>query len=264
MLLTCLLALLPALALEAPVGWTALAADRAVLHPADPGRGELRELSVPGTSIDPQLLVSAMGDGVRISGREADGTVSLTMADGRVARARAHSEAARVRWFMVIATARAAESLDADALLTSLIPVARPPTLTGPVEVMPAGRDGSLWDAVGAPAPSQATDLWGNPVSDASSTWGLPTRLVGIWASTTGGPWGGRELIFTLDTTGRLRIEDRGAEGSQVTEGTWEATGEQLRVSSYTAEPTVLPYQLDGQTLELTWQGERLALFPRR
>ncbi len=270
MLVSTLIAICAAHALQPPVGWTALGSDRAVMVAQDPGRGEVRELRVDGASIDAQALVTALnqaGEQATLTGQAADGTVTLRLGREVIARARAHPGSASVTWYLVVAHSRHAENLDADALLTAMVPRTLPTHLQGQVEVLPAGRDGSLWDTTPAaePTAAPATDLWGAPVQAAPSAWGQRASLVGIWGGTVGGPWGGgTEYVFTFDATGRLRIEERTADGSQVTEGTWEASGDQLRLSSYTAEPLVLAYSSDGKSLGITWQGQPLTLFPRR
>ncbi len=263
-----LLAVSAALALQPPVGWTAAGPDRAVLIPSDPGRGELRELSLEGQSIEPLLLVTALGQlglQVKQSNRDADGTVNISFASGQLGRARVHTTASRATWYVVIADHDHADALDADALLTALIPRSLPPTLQRSAEVLPAGRDGSLWDPVASetPAPT-STDPWGAPVAAAPSAWSKRKELVGIWGGRVGGPWDGVELIVTLDATGRLRIEERSSAGSEITEGTWSATGEQLRLESYTAAPLALPYRLERDSLHMSWEGQPVALFPRR
>ncbi len=269
MLLTWMLAVSMANALTAPVGWTATGPDRAVMMPSDPGRGEVRELRVTG-GIDPQALISALaqaGEVATMTSQEADGTVGLKLGAGRVARARVHTDGGQATWFLVVASERSADALDADALLTAMIPRPLPTHLQGSVEVLPAGRDGSLWDPVAAdPAqPAAATDLWGAPVASEPSAWGKAPSLVGVWGGSSGGPWGGgQEVVFTFDATGRLRIEERSSDGSTVTEGTWASKDGQLRLSSYTAEPLELPYQLESKVLSLTWNGQPLTLFPRR
>jgi len=270
MLLALMLALYPAHALQPPVGWTAMGPDRAVMMPADPSRGEVRELAVAGDSIDPQGLLDALaqaGETASMTRQEADGTVGLKIGSGMVGRARAHSGTGQVTWYLVVASARSADSLDADALLTALIPRALPTPLQGAVEVLPAGRDGSLWDPVqtAEPVASQGTDLWGAPVAAAPSSWGHSQALVGVWGGTVGGPWGGgQEFVFTFDATGRLRIVEKSADGSQVTEGTWTTSSGTLRIASYTADPFDLPYTVDNKSMALTWQGQPLTLFPRR
>jgi hypothetical protein len=269
MLLVWLIALCPAWALTPPVGWTAMGPDRAVLMASDPGRGEVRELRVQGTSIEPLLLVTALGQQglpVQHSSRAADGTVNIGFSSGQVGRARVHTSPSLVTWYVVVVDRDHTDSLDADALLTAMVPRDLPAPLQGQVEVVPAGRDGSLWDPVGSTEPQAGapTDLWGNPTA-APSAWGQSTALVGIWGGTVGGPWGGgTEYVFTLDANGRLRIEERGADGSKVTEGTWACTAERLRFDSYTAEPVELAYRFEGKALALVYAGQPLTLFPRR
>jgi hypothetical protein len=269
MLLVWLLTLCPAQALTPPVGWTPLGADRAVLMASDPGRGEVRELPVQGSSIEPLLLVTALGQqglAVQHSNRAADGTVNISFRSGQVGRARVHTGASQVTWYVVVVDRDHADNLDADALLAAMIPRDLPTPLQGTPEVMPAGRDGSLWDPVGGAEPQVAatTDPWGTPTT-APSAWGQSPALVGIWGGTIGGPWGGgTEYVFTLDANGRLRIEERSPDGSKVTEGTWAASGDQLRFDSYTADPIELPYRFEGKALALVWNDQPLALFPRR
>ena len=269
MLLAWLLAIYPTWALTPPVGWTAMGPERAVLMASDPGRGEVRELRVQGTSIEPLLLVTALGQQglpVQHSSRQADGTVSIGFSSGQLGKARVHTDADGVTWYLVVVDRDHTDSLDADALLASMIPRELPTPLQGAVEVMPAGRDGSLWDPVGgpAPAPEASTDLWGNPTA-APSAWGQSQALVGIWGGTVGGPWAsGTEYVFTLDSNGRLRIEERGPEGSKITEGTWSSKGDMLRFESYTADPIELAYRFEGKALALVWNDQPLALFPRR
>lgn len=270
MLLTWMLALCTANALQPPVGWTALGPDRAVMVPADPGRGEVRELRISGGSLDPAALVSALtqaGEVATLTTQEPDGTVLLKLGAGRVARGRVHLSDNQATWYLVLAGERNAQALDADALLAAMIPRALPAALHGAVEVLPAGRDGSLWDPVATAAsqPSGGTDLWGAPIASSPSAWGQSAALVGIWGGTVGGPWGGaEEYVFTLDATGRLRIEERTTQGSKVTEGTWASAGSLLRLSSYTSDPVEVPFELDGKSLGLTWNGQLLTLFPRR
>jgi hypothetical protein len=270
MLLSLLLTLCAAQALQPPVGWTLLGPDRAVMVPSDPGRGEVRELPVAGGTLEPDALVqtlAARGEQAVITDRAADGTVSLKLSADRQARGRAHITDGQVTWYLVVASNRAAGNLDADALLTALIPRELPAALQGQVEVMPAGRDGSLWDPVGGTQgaqTSQSTGLWGVAETSQPSTWGKRSALVGIWGGIVGGPWGGGvEYVFTFDATGRVRIDERGPDGNKVTEGTWEASGDRVRVSSFTADPVELPYRFEGQALVVTWGGQHLTLFVR-
>ena len=189
-----MLAVGTALALQPPVGWTALGPDRAALMASDPGRGEVLEMRVDGSSIEPLLLVTALGQQampVHSSSRAADGTVSIRFSSGKLGRARVHTSTTQVTWYVVVVDEAHAGHLDADALLASLVPRPRPAALQGQVEVMPAGRDGSLWDVVEDPQPQPAasTDIWGNTRAAAPSAWGLASSLVGVWGGTVGGPW---------------------------------------------------------------------------
>lgn len=269
MLLDLLIAVAPALALQPPVGWTPLGPDRAVMVPSDPARGEIRELMVAGSSLEPDGLLQALnaqGEQAVIRDRAADGTVSLKLGSDRLARARAHPAQDRVTWYLVIASHQASTTLDADALLTALVPRELPSPLQGQVEVLPAGRDGTLWDPVGGAAAqaTQSAGLWGVAETTQASTLGQRAGLVGIWGGIVGGPWGGGiEYVFTFDTTGRVRIDERGPDGNKVTEGTWEASGEKVRVSSFTAAPVEIPYRFEGQALVVGWGGQQLTLFAR-
>ncbi len=270
MLHSWLLAVCAAHALTPPVGWTAQGADRAVMIPSDPGRGEVREVKVAGSGIDPQALIDALsqaGESATLMGQEADGTVSLKFSSTSIGRARVHTTSSQVSWYLVMVDKRHSANLDADALLTALIPRDLPAILQGEVEVLPAGADGTLWDPVATPAaqPASADNLWGAPAAAASGGWGHSEALVGIWGGTLGGPWGGGvEYVFTFDATGRLRVVETGPSGSQVTEGTWSSSGGKLRLESYTAEPEEIAYHFEGKSLGLVWKGQPLTLVPRR
>ena len=50
----------PARGLEVPVGWTTAGPDRALMVPSDPGRGELREFTVPGGRGRAEEVVGAL------------------------------------------------------------------------------------------------------------------------------------------------------------------------------------------------------------
>lgn len=270
MLSALLIAVAPVLALTPPVGWTSLGPDRAVLLRNDPSRGELRELRIQGEGLDPQALADALtagGQHTRILGRDGDGTVQLQVGSDLVGRARMAPADGSVTWYVVLASQASSQNLDADALLTALIPAARPTNLrTAEVEVLPAGRDGSLWDPVAGsePAQEQVFDPWGAQSGAQATNWSQSQKLVGVWGGALDGPWGSQELVLILDANGRVRVEERDGGAAQVTEGTWGTHGGQLRIDSYTSEPVVCSYTVDDKSLRFDWKDETVMLFRRR
>lgn len=269
MLCTNLLAVAAVFALQPPIGWTALGPDRAVLTPADPGRGELRELTVPGSQLEPRGLVAALaaaGTPSTVLARDADGTVTLDLGQDRIARARAQASAAGVTWYLVQATRAASAHLDADALLAAIIPQSGPLGLGGTVEVLPAGADGSLWDPTGSRRSSEPVlaGPWGSGAEPSAPGWAPHRDLVGIWGGSAGGPWGDQQLVLSLDLDGHLRIEEFGAEGTRITEGTWGAQADKIRFSPLTGTPMVSACSVDAQSLTFVWGGRTVTLVRRR
>jgi hypothetical protein len=268
--LAILLAIAATQALRAPIGWTAQGPDRAVISPADPGRGELRELSVPGIRIDPQVLVAALsagGNPAVLLACDADGTVTLDLGQGLIARARALPGGAGITWYLVQATRAASAQLDADALLAAVMPRAGHDLLTGAaVEVLPAGADGSLWDPAGSnqPAAPVLAGPWGGAGEPTPPAWAPQRALVGIWSGGAGGTWAEEQMLLRLDVDGHLRIEEQGPEGTRVTEGTWGVQADLLRFAPLTAAPVVSSFSVDTQSLTFVWQGRTVTLLRRR
>ncbi|MFH1466598.1 MAG: hypothetical protein ABIO70_19590 [Pseudomonadota bacterium] len=270
MLLTILFAVTTALALTPPIGWSATGPNLATLIPADPGRGELRELRLPGASLAPEGLVAALaaeGTVATVLAREADGTVTLALGQDRIARARAQGGTAEVTWYLVQATRAASAQLDADALLAAIMPRTGPPLLQGAqIEVLPAGADGTLWDPTGAPAPAAPVlaGPWGATAEPSSPGWAPLAALVGVWGGTTTVMWGAERMVLSLDVDGHLRIEEHGADGTRLTEGTWGAGADQLRFAPLTGAPVLSGYSVDAQSLTFVWEGRTVTLLRRR
>jgi hypothetical protein len=207
------------------------------------------------------------GLAARVVARVADGTLNLDIGADQVARARAWIGSQGVTWYVVMANRAAAQQLDADALLTAALP--RPgavPALGGVVEVLEAGADGSLWDVAARPpaGASRAMGPWSASASTPDVGWAPNPALVGVWGANTEGLWGGKEMVLTLDTTGRLRIEERSAEGVQVTEGTWGTQGAQLRMAPLTGDAVVSAWSGDQHSLTFVWGGRAITLARRR
>ncbi len=270
MLPVLLIAMAPVEALTPPVGWTALGPDRAVLVLTDPSRGELREIRLVGTNLEPQALAMALttpARHTRVLKRDGDGTVNLQVGSDLVGRARMSPGSGAVTWYVVLASQEASEQLDADALLTALVPALRPANLqSAQVEVLPAGRDGSLWDPVvgSEPPAAEVFDPWGAPVVADDDQWSQSHELVGIWGGAMDGPWGSKELVLSLDVNGRVRVEERDGDASQVTEGTRGTRAGQLRIASFTGDPVVSDYEATSKALTFGWRGEPVTLFKRR
>lgn len=245
--------------LQVPSGWTSLSSDRAVLDPEHPEQGEIREFVVSGGKGRPDELVHAMEANryeVTVVSTEADGTLNLRVDEGLLGRAQATVEEDQARWFVVMASPEAAESLDVHALLTSArnpLPVQL--SWGSEVEVLPAGADGSLWDGRSTGQPAS-----GWSVGAGDDRWSPHDDLYGLWKGNHVHQGRSQVVRLTLEATGRARLT-RECEGrTQVTEGTWGATGDQLRIAPYTQEPIVSDYELLGSRLTFELDDRTLTL----
>ncbi len=241
----------PSAALTVPSGWTEVAPGRALLIPAEPGRGELRELRMSGGSGEPEELIlglRALGLPPSGFGREAQ-AVSLSFPD-RVGRARVRLEGGVAIWVVVLASPAAAASLDPDAVLVAAL---APTELAwGAVTPLAGGGDGSVWGAGAAPAVA----TW-DP--GAAEPWSLDSGLVGSWSGSA--LIQGRPVTVELrfDSSGRATLVQKTERMNETHSGSWSTRRGLLRLT-VPGGGEGLTYELMGSTLSLDYGGGRVAM----
>ncbi len=240
-----------ALALEPPVGWTAVSPTRAVLDPAAPERGDLRELRVLGGSCDPDefvLALRAAGFEPSAWSRTAEGDIQVDLA-GALARGRCRADDAGATWMAVLAGVEAAGGLDPVALLTAITPD-RGVSWGGDAAVLPAGGDNpNPWGAAAAASGDQG--WWTERPDDA---WRTPAELVGTWEGTillAGQP---TRLRLRLEASGAATLERKGAAGPETFEGSWATRKRWMRLD-VPGGGAALDWRLLGSTLVLEYEG---------
>jgi hypothetical protein len=259
LLLLHILALLsgPALALTPPVGWSAQGLNRALLDPADPLKGELREIQIPGKNVQAKDLVTALGQaGLTIDrfGTDPDGATNLVLSD-RLGRARSRTVGANTMWWVVLVGHDHAKSLDPDALLHAVAPP--PETLSwGQREAIQGGSDGSPWGEV-AQAPQEASG-WIAQVK--VQAWTQDPAVVGVWEGQSGNRARPAKLRFRFETTGLLQVQRIDQSGEKVLQGRWATRGSLIQMD-ITGGGANLPYHVTDRTLSVPWHGNSVSLY---
>lgn len=249
-------------ALQPPAGWHAVDPYTAVLDPAAPERGEVREVVIAGGSGEPEELLAVLkGVGVSVTSHqaEADGALNLVI-PGRLARARHVVQEGQATWAVVTVAPEHAASLDPDALLNAVLPrvTAGSAWGTGNAAPLSGGGDGMPW---GAEEVVQA-DGW---VTDSTvEAWAQDSTVVGIWEGSTllsGIP---TNLRFRFENTGDVILERTPGKGkSQVYEGRW-TTRQGLMKLDVKGGGEAVSYKALGSTLTLEYDSARVTLYKKK
>jgi hypothetical protein len=242
--------LLPvAAALTLPPGWSAAGPNRALLDPAQPERGELREFVVHGGSGDPdELLLTLRATGLQVTAASPDGNAVSLAIGGGLGRARSRVESGSATWALVMASNAYAANLDPDAILTVALSSQAP---TWGAAAATGGGTGQPW--VNTPAA-------GWEAVGAGSAFGVVPELVGTWEGTVLIDGAAITYAMRFVGTGELSISRRARKGKdELRQGTWAAREGLLRMTIPGATGDVV-YERVGSTLNLQYDGARLTL----
>jgi hypothetical protein len=246
-----------AFALSPPVGWTPQGPHRALLDPADPSRGELREFSMLGGTGDPdELGLLLNGLGIAVGSLQPTGAGSYGFEAGNtLGRARAAVQTDGVRWMVVLVGRAHSHQLDPEALLQAALP---PQGLSfGAVAVVEPGRDGSVWGA--AAAPSGAAWIQGVEVEP----WARDPAVAGQWTGNLLLNGVATTIQATFEEGGTVRIERRvDGRSPELDQGEWGTRKGRLRMS-VPGGGDDLDYERLGSTLRVEYHGTTLTLYRR-
>jgi hypothetical protein len=228
-----------ALALSPPAGWTPIGADRAVLDPSNPARGDLRELRAASHEASALLqALAAQGFAGIDASWDSGGALVLQSA---LLRGRARPAPEPGLWWVVLVDPAQAGALDAEAVLQAAAP--SPTTSWGAPGPLAGGRDGQQWGT------------WGT----AQEPWSWDPALQGRWEGSRIEREGLTQYRVRLVGTGELVVERRVQGQLQLREGRW-ATRKGLLRLEMAGGTDGSPYQLMGSSLSLEIDGAPLQL----
>lgn len=236
-----------AAALTIPPGWSAAGPSRALLDPAVPDRGELREVVVSGGVGDPDELVFTLkAAGLAPTGVGRDGNaISLAFGD-KLGRARSRLEEGQAVWAVVIAAPAYAGNLDPDAILTVALT-----------------SQAATWGAAAVangPVPWSGQAQVGWEAVSAGATWAIDPGLVGTWEGVALVDGNAITYVMRFTPTGELIVTRKARKGKdEQRPGTWAAKEGLLRLTVTGAGGDV-PYERLGSTLNLSYDGARITL----
>jgi hypothetical protein len=228
-----------ALALNPPGGWTFVGADRAVLDPGNPARGDLRELRAASHEASALLQVLATQG---FAGIDAawDGSGALVL-QSPVLRGRARPATEPGLWWVVLVDPAHAAALDAEAVLQAAAP--SPKASWGAPGLLTGGRDGQQWGS------------WGTT----QEPWSWDPGIQGRWEGSRIEREGVAQYSVRLVGTGELVVERRMHGQLQLREGRW-ATRKGLLRLDIVGGTDGSPYQLMGSSLSVEMDGAPLQL----
>ena len=256
---------LPAWALNPPVGWTSTGEHTAVFDPRYPGHGELHEYLVGGGSGDKdELEFILIGAGLAPTAIQDNGTGAIELLfDEQRARARFRPDPEKPAWLILFMDLDAESSLDADAVLLSMLPL--PGGIGGGFELptpLDAGRDGDPWGSDTSADANQDSGWWSS--RDAQVGWNQDDKAVGKWEGTAMKRGQPTRLKLRLEADGVLVLELRVDDRVEVHEGAWSTREGTLRLDLGESGDSTSNYDIVGTTLKIRYEGVAFDLVQQR
>ena len=265
LIISLLIASLPALALDPPAGWTSTGEHTAIRDPRNPNDAEIREFVANGANGDPdELRFILMAAGLSPQELEAQSTGSVHMMFGEHwARARFRPDPVSPSWLVLFVAKGAQVDLDPDAVLASLLPL---PVGIGKGNERPtaldSGQDGDPWGEQRKNDSSENVG-WLSNVQEVKG-WSQDQALVGKWEGSAFKIGEALHLSLRLESDGMMVLQVREDGKTRVYDGNWATLDGILRLDLGDGQVSSSSYEVLVNSLKIRFDGIAIDLGLRR
>ena len=215
-----------------PSGWVALGDGHAVRESGKPEKGELIELNVDKDVVSLGFALMDSSINVLDSKKEENGDVSMTLEDGRIAKARYFD----AHWIVLLYAPN--EALQVDKVFS-----------------------GIRFEQEATPWGEKVEEETGWKPAEAEE-WKVDSRIAGTWVCASVVKGQPIKLKIVLDADGTVTWEEKRSGAVEIRKGQWLASSDSLGIE-FENQTMFVDFELFQGGLEIRYDNNNFKLLPR-